>query len=75
MIDEEHKKLVLPTVVRGIGYGVVISVLLVNVPKIFGIGFTTEVYADKLVKINEREAREADARFYPSIKDNNRCEF
>jgi hypothetical protein len=75
MIDEEHKKLVLPTVVRGIGYGVVIAVLLVNVPKVFGISFTTEVYAKKLIEMNEKEAQESNSRFYLGPLDNNRCEL
>jgi len=74
MIDE-HKKLLLPTIVRGVVYGIIIAILLVNVPKVFGISFTTEVYAKKLIEMNEKEAQESNSRFYLGPLENNRCEL
>lgn len=66
---EEHKKLLLPTVIRGVIYGIVIAILLVNITSLLGVRLSSEVYAEKM---NEMEAENAMERFYPSDK---RCEF
>lgn len=44
---EEHKKLLLPTIIRGVLYGLIVTVLLVNVPSMFGIRLSSEVYAER----------------------------
>ena len=66
---EEHKKLLLPTVIRGVIYGIVIAILLVNITSLLGVRLSSEVYAEKMT---EMEAESAMERFYP---EGSRCEF
>jgi len=66
---EEHKKLLFPTVIRGVIYGVVIAILLVNLTSLLGVRLSSEVYAEKMT---EMEAENAMGRFYPN---NERCEL
>ena len=54
---EEHKKLLLPTIIRGVLYGLVVATLLVNVPSLLGIKLSSEVYAEKITKMNEMETK------------------
>ena len=61
---EEHKKLLLPTIIRGVLYGLIVTVLLVNVPSLFGIRLSSEVYAEKITKMNEIETKRSNDRFY-----------
>jgi len=71
-VIEEHKKLLFPTAINSVIIGVIIAILLVNVPKAFGIRLTSEVYAERLEEMNEKEMIESNSRFYP---DESRCEF
>lgn len=72
---EEHKKLLLPTVIRGILYGLVITLLLVNVPSLFGIRLSSEVYAEKITKMNEIESKRSNDRFYEHRRTEDSCEL
>ncbi len=72
---EEHKKLLLPTIIRGVFYGLVIAVLLVNVPGLFGIRLSSEVYAEKITKMNEMETKRSNDRFYEHRRTEDACEL
>jgi len=74
-VIEEHKKLLIPTIIRGVFYGLVITVLLVNVPSLFGIKLSSEVYAEKITKMNEIETKRSNARFYEHSRTANACEL
>ena len=70
---EEHKKLLLPTIIRGVLYGLIVAVLLVNVPSLFGIRLSSEVYAEKITKMNEIETKRSNDRFYEHQRTEDAC--
>ena len=72
---EEHKKLLLPTVIRGVLYGLIVTVLLVNVPSMFGIRLSSEVYAEKITEMNEIETKRSNDRFYEHRRTEDACEL
>ncbi len=72
---EEHKKLLLPTIIRGVLYGLVVATLLVNVPSLLGIKLSSEVYAEKITKMNEMETKRSNARFYEHQRTEDACEL
>ncbi len=72
---EEHKKLLLPTIIRGVLYGLVVAALLVNVPSLFGIRLSSEVYAEKITELNEIEAKRSNDRFYEHRRTEDVCEL
>lgn len=72
---EEHKKLLLPTIIRGVLYGLIVTVLLVNVPSLFGIRLSSEVYAEKITKLNEIETKRSNDRFYEHRRTEDVCEL
>lgn len=72
---EEHKKLLLPTIIRGVLYGLIVTVLLVNVPSLFGIRLSSEVYAEKITKMNEMETKRSNDRFYEYQRVEDACEL
>ena len=72
---EEHKKLLLPTIIRGVLYGLVVATLLVNVPSLLGIKLSSEVYAEKITKMNEMETKRSNDRFYEHQRTEDACEL
>jgi len=48
---------------------------LVNVPSLFGIRLSSEVYAEKITKMNEMETKRSNDRFYEHQRTEDACEL